>query len=177
MNIHVCSICGEVADDSYDYGPSLSCHHDPYQSIEPVEVTGSIVDGELRFPLPGVEEWKATVGAEMIRKQDERAAKRAAWMALTCEERVAKREERLAAMSTIGRLTQALMSDSLNDQRYALNRAFFGGKAQTIKEPCPRCKETECPNARTREIPAWDGTVQVQGRTAKIPLKPKGDDA
>lgn len=115
-SIHVCPLCGKPADDSYDYGPSLSCYHEPYRSVEPVEVLGVVVDGELRFPLPDVDEWKATVGAEMIAKQEKAAADRVAWMALTCEERVAKQAERRAAMSGWGLLMYDTFVDSVRDQ-------------------------------------------------------------
>lgn len=139
MDIHVCPLCGEVADYSDDYGYSVVCTHPPYESIEPVEIRGTIEGGRLVFPLPDAEGWKRTVGAEMLAKQEERDRKRREWLALTCDERVAERK-RQEAMAP----ARSLMTSALTRQLYS---SMFQRMNPTIVHPCPRCHDAECENA------------------------------
>jgi hypothetical protein len=164
-SIHVCPLCFAVADHSDDYGWSVSCDHPPYESIEPVEV-GGVIEGErLVFALPDPEEWKRTVGAETLAKQEERDRKRAEWLALSCDERVATREKQRAAQPFA-----FMMSESIRNQ-YGSQFLHLLGESEWITVPCPRCQDAECENATRKRNPHYVSrsslrggyTIQMQG--------------
>lgn len=163
--IHVCPLCGRIADESDDYGYSLSCYHEEYRSIEPVEVVGTREGNTLTFPLPDPEEWKRSVGAEILANREEQERKRAEWLALSCDERVAIQEAERREMSPFGRLMSEEMMGAYLDMVTAYSSMC---PPKEIVERCPRCRDVGCenttrrPNPNYREPGEFWGSVSVE---------------
>lgn len=171
--VHVCPLCHELAGYSDDWGWSLYCSHDPYESVEPVEVTGEVRDGAWVFPLPDPEEWKRTVGAEMLAKQEERDRKRAEWVALSCEERQEIREKQREANPTV-----FAMGEVMRGLPSLLSRQVYGSP-KTIRHTCPKCREWECENSWEEPNPDYRDPVDLWtgGFTVKVEPGGAGDAA
>lgn len=94
------------------------------------------------------------------RREQERVRRlnRAGWMALSCEERAAKRPKDDGNWILPLYLEDAIIED--------FNRSF--GTRTTLRKRCVKCGERECPNAETYEVPPRKGPVFVAG-TITIP--------
>jgi hypothetical protein len=102
--------------------------------------------------------------AEHEAEQAKRAQERADWLALTCEERTARRPTDSAYLMT-GSVYHSMALGLLKQQN-----PFMDEPERTIKHPCTHCGETECPNARTETIPASPGLDW--GKTKIIATQP-----
>lgn len=104
--------------------------------------------------------------ADHEREQEEAKLKREAWMALTCEEREAEIAKRRAGRKPLDLLVEDGMI-SMIEELYRPTFSFLAQPERTVRDPCPKCRERECPNAPTRTLPAtrgltgaWNATIQ-----------------
>lgn len=89
---------------------------------------------------------------------EESHIKRREWMALSCGERQATLTQRRAEQKPGNLLMEGAMLSMLTD--FLEPRiTFFDQPGRVVRDPCPKCRERECPNAPTRTIPAKRGII------------------
>jgi len=89
--------------------------------------------------------------------QAERDRARAAWLALTCDQRAAERDRRRQEKPDT-----LLMGDAMAewvDSMLERQSHLYDQPERTVRRRCSACGERECPNAPTRVIPAQQGIL------------------
>lgn len=109
---------------------------------------------------------RAHKAADHEREQEEAKIKRREWMALSCEEREAEIAKRRSSMTPSQRGFEDITLGMLRDL-YEPTFSFSAQPERTVHDPCPKCRERECPNAPTRTLPAtpgltgaWNATIE-----------------
>lgn len=109
---------------------------------------------------------RAGKAADHERAREEAHLKREAWMALSCEEREAELAKRRASMTLSQRGLENITLGMMREL-YEPTFSFSAQPERTVRDPCPKCRERECPNAPTRTLPAtrgltgaWNATIQ-----------------
>lgn len=95
---------------------------------------------------------RAHKAVDYEREQEEGRIKRREWIALSCEERKAKLAERKPGDLIMEDAMLSMLNDSFEPRA-----TFYDQPERTVHDPCPKCRERECPNAPTRVIPAKRG--------------------
>ncbi len=93
--------------------------------------------------------------------QAERERARAAWLALTCEQRSAARERRRQESHRRGDF-MPLLDDAVAgwiESTLEQQCGLYDQPERTVRRRCSACGERECPNAPTRVIPAQQGIL------------------
>lgn len=99
---------------------------------------------------------RAHKAADHEREQEEARIKRKEWMALSCEEREAEIAKRRSSMTLSQRGLENALGMWLRDLCEP-EFSFTARPERTVHDPCPKCRERECPNAPTRTLPATPG--------------------
>jgi hypothetical protein len=99
---------------------------------------------------------RAYAKVERERAEDDRAHKRAAWLALSCEDRAIERE-RKQRESPPSAIHNAMMHYFAS--MYKRSAPLYPEPEHTVRDPCEHCGERECPNATERVIPASPGIM------------------
>lgn len=99
---------------------------------------------------------RAHKAADAERKTAEAKLKREAWMALSCEEREAEIAKRRSSMTPSQRGFEDITLGMLREL-YEPTFIFSAQPERTVRDPCPKCGERECPNAPARTLPATRG--------------------
>jgi hypothetical protein len=147
--IWLCPVCADQFEDDSEWGLDYCTKHEEYGHVEPIEVSGRRGEfNEIRFDTSDLfDEWHMTTGPAMMEAEANRKAEAARWRALTCEERCAELDARDRGRSALHDEYQGALRDILHQN----NRMMFGGGGGPYTTPCPRCHETFCENAVTRE--------------------------
>lgn len=123
-------------------GTALRIEGHSYESVD-LELT-DLTSDDLATRVAKVE--------QRLAEESERQHKREEWMALSCDERAARRVNEQAEVRGLRPIMNDAYEGVLTDMMVSMARQLHGAPSSTVRLPCANCGERRCENAPTKPV-------------------------